>query len=115
MTIPTQLIDNRTSVERAVLVAAPTRDLTEHAAEEHLEELARLTTTAGGEVAGVLRQRIEAPNPRYFIGEGKALELKTLLGVSEANLVIFDDELSPAQGKNLEDLLGVRVMDRPEL
>lgn len=115
MTIPTQLIDNRTPVERAVLVAAPTREVTQHAAEEHLEELARLTETAGGEVAGILRQHIVAPYPRYFIGEGKALELKALLGVSDANLVIFDDELSPAQGKNLEDLLGVRVMDRPEL
>jgi GTP-binding protein HflX len=102
-------------VERAILVAAPTRDVTQEEADEHLGELARLTETAGGEVAGLLRQRIEAPNPRYFIGEGKALELKALLGTSNANLVIFDDELSPAQGKNLEDLLGVRVMDRPEL
>ena len=84
-------------------------------AEEHLEELARLTETAGGEVAAILRQRIDAPNPRYFIGEGKAKELKTLAQESGANLCIFDDELSPAQGKNLEDLVGVRIMDRPEL
>jgi GTP-binding protein HflX len=84
-------------------------------AEEHLEELARLTETAGGEVAAILRQRIDAPSPRYFIGEGKAKELKTLAQESGANLCIFDDELSPAQGKNLEDLVGVRIMDRPEL
>lgn len=83
--------------------------------EEHLQELARLTETAGGEVVSLLRQKIEAPNPRYFIGEGKARELKSLVAASDANLVVFDDELSPAQGKNLEDLLGVRVMDRPEL
>jgi GTP-binding protein HflX len=83
--------------------------------EEHLEELARLTETAGGEVVAVLRQRLDAPTPRYFIGEGKARELKDLVSRADANLVIFDDELSPAQGKNLEDLLGVRVMDRPEL
>jgi len=83
--------------------------------EEHLEELARLTHTAGGEVASILRQRIDRPNPRFYIGEGKAHELKALLEESEGNLVIFDEELSPAQGKNLEDLLGVRVLDRPEL
>jgi GTP-binding protein HflX len=83
--------------------------------EEHLEELARLTQTAGGEVTATLRQRIDRPNPRFFIGEGKAQELKSLLQESGANLVIFDEELSPAQGKNLEDLMGVRVLDRSEL
>jgi GTP-binding protein HflX len=114
-TIPTQLIENRTPVERAILVGAPTREVSQRTAEEHLEELARLAETAGGEVAAVIRQRIDAPNARYFIGEGKARELRNLLDSTEANLVIFDDELSPAQGKNLEDLLGVRVMDRPEL
>jgi GTP-binding protein HflX len=83
--------------------------------EEHLEELARLTHTAGGEVVSTLRQRVDRPNPKFFIGEGKAQELKGLLRTADANLVIFDEELSPAQGKNLEDLLGVRVLDRPEL
>jgi GTP-binding protein HflX len=114
-TIPTQLIENRTPVERAILVGAPTREVSQRTAEEHLEELARLAETAGGEVIAVIRQRIDAPNARFFIGEGKARELRNLLNTTEANLVIFDDELSPAQGKNLEDLLGVRVMDRPEL
>ena len=66
-------------------------------------------------MASVVRQRLETPNPRFFIGEGKARELKRLVKSSDANLVIFDEELSPAQGKNLEDLLGVRVLDRPEL
>ncbi len=66
-------------------------------------------------MASILVQRINAPNPRYFIGEGKARELKDLVADSGSNLVIFDDELSPAQGKNLEDLVGVRIMDRPEL
>jgi GTP-binding protein HflX len=114
-TIPTQLIENRTPVEQAILVGASTREVSQRTAEEHLEELARLAETAGGEVIAVVRQRIDAPNARFFIGEGKARELRGLLDSTEANLVIFDDELSPAQGKNLEDLLGVRVMDRPEL
>jgi len=108
-------MDNRAPVDRAILVGAPLKDVSQKVLDEHLDELARLTHTAGGEVASILRQRIERPNPRYYIGEGKAQELKRLLGSSEANLVIFDEELTPAQGKNLEDLLGVRVMDRPEL
>jgi GTP-binding protein HflX len=113
--IPTQLIDNRTPIDRAILVGAPTKDVSRKSLEDHLEELARLTHTAGGEVTATLRQRIETPNPRFYIGEGKARELKELLASSDANLVIFDEELSPAQGKNLEDFLEVRVLDRPEL
>jgi len=102
-------------VERAILVGAPSRDLDTHLADEHLEELARLTDTAGGEVVGVVRQRLSSPNPRLYIGEGKAGELRSLVQVSGADLVIFDEELTPAQGKNLEDFVGVRIMDRPEL
>ncbi len=84
-------------------------------AQEHLDELARLTDTAGGDVVGTVVQRIEAPNPRFYIGEGKAHELAGAVKKSRANLVVFDEELSPAQGKSLEDLLEVRVMDRSEL
>ena len=102
-------------MDKAVLVGAPERDLDSHLADEHLEELARLTDTAGGIVVGALRQRLAHPNPRFYIGEGKAEELKQLVGSTGADLVIFDEELSPAQGKNLEDLLGVRVLDRSEL
>ena len=83
--------------------------------DEHLEELSRLTDTAGGEVVGKLVQRIDAPNPAYYVGEGKAKELADLVAEREADLVVFDEELSPAQGKNLEEMVGVRVMDRSEL
>ncbi len=113
--IPTQLIDLRTPVDRAVLVGAPSRLEARDVADEHLQELTRLTDTAGGEVVGTLLQRIDAPHPRFYIGEGKARELSELVAECEANLVIFDEELSPAQGKNLEELLEVRVMDRSEL
>jgi GTP-binding protein HflX len=102
-------------VDRAVLVGAHTRDLDRRLADEHLEELGRLTDTAGGKVVGTLQQRIDRPHPRLFIGEGKGEELRRLVESTEADLVIFDDELSPAQGKNLEELLEVRVMDRAEL
>ena len=113
--MPTQLIDMRTPVERALLVGAPKGELERRLVEEHLAELARLTDTAGGEVVGTLTQRISRPNPRFYVGKGKADELKSLVTETEANLVIFDEELSPGQGKNLEDLLEVRVMDRSEL
>jgi len=84
-------------------------------ANEHLAELGRLTDTAGGVVVGEVVQRIRSPGPRYYVGKGKAAELAELVRAQEAELVIFDDELTPAQGKNLEDLCGVRVMDRAEL
>ena len=103
------------AVEHAVRVGAPRGELEVRLIDEHLAELARLTDTAGGEVVGKLTQRISKPNPRFYVGKGKADELKSLVIETEGNLVIFDEELSPAQGKNLEDLLDVRVMDRSEL
>ena len=96
-------------------MGAPTRDLSPDLAEEHIQELARLTDTAGGEVAGVVHQWIAAPHPRTYIGEGKAEELVREVQAENADHVIFDEELTPAQGKNLEDMVGVRVMDRSEL
>jgi GTP-binding protein HflX len=105
----------RTPVDEAILVGAPERDLDPRLADEHLAELERLTDTAGGTVVGILRQRLAHPNPRFYIGGGKAEELRVLVEARSADLVIFDEELSPAQGKNLEDLLKVRVMDRSEL
>ena len=105
----------RTPVDKVVLVGAPERDLDPRLADEHLEELGRLTDTAGGTVVGRLRQRLPHPNPRFYIGEGKAEELKELVVARGADLIVFDEELSPAQGKNLEELVGVRVMDRSEL
>jgi GTP-binding protein HflX len=83
--------------------------------EEHLEELERLADTAGVDVAGTLVQRLDSPHPKFYIGEGKAEELRMQVEAEEATLIIFDDELSPAQGRNLEKLVGARVMDRAEL
>ena len=62
-----------------------------------------------------MRQRLDSPSPKTYIGQGKAEELRQVVASSDADLVIFDEELSPAQGKNLEEQTGVRVMDRPEL
>ena len=96
-------------------MSAPTKDVPVKLADEHLAELARLTDTAGGKVVGTLRQRLDHPHAHYYVGEGKAGELKELVEANQADLVIFDEELTPAQGKNLEDHVGVRVMDRSEL
>lgn len=104
-----------TPVDRAVLVGAPPRSLSRALGDEHLEELGRLMDTAGGEVVGTLVQRIDKPHPRFYLGKGKAEELVEFVREREGDLVVFDEELSPAQGKNLEDLLGVRVLDRSEL
>ncbi len=101
--------------ERAVLVGAPEKGLPQQLADEHIEELARLTDTAGPDVVGALTQKVDKPNPKFYIGEGKAEELKALVEETEGTLIIFDDELSPAQGRNLEQFTGTRVMDRAEL
>lgn len=101
--------------ERAILVGAPLQDVSALDSQEHMLELARLSDTAGATVVGSISQRLERPNAKYYIGEGKARELKALVGSTNAKLVIFDEELSPAQGKNLENLIGVRIMDRAEL
>ena len=82
---------------------------------DHLEELTRLVDTAGAEVVGRITQQITAPKSATLIGEGKVEEVARAVTESGATLVIFDEELSPAQGANLERALEVRVMDRPEV
>ena len=98
-----------------MLVGTPHQLAPAGEAAEHLAELGRLTDTAGGIVAGTLVQRIRSPQPRWYLGKGKVQELAEQVRTLDADLVVFDDELTPAQGKNLEDLLKVRVVDRTEL
>ena len=114
-TIPTQLLDNRHQVERAILVSAPGRALDSRIVDEYMEELRHLTITAGGEVVGTMIQRLNAPTARTYIGSGKVKELRELVRTSDADLVIFDEELKPDQAHNLEVSLDLRVMDRSEL
>ena len=85
------------------------------AGESPLEELAALAEAAGARVLARSVQRREAPHPATFLGKGKALELARTITQREADLAICDQELTPAQGRNLERLLGVRVLDRTEL
>jgi GTP-binding protein HflX len=83
--------------------------------EEHLDELAELTRSADVEVVGRAVQQRRSPDPGTFIGRGKAAELREAVRTVEADLVIFDDDLSPSQIKNLEEILGLAVMDRSGL
>ncbi len=83
--------------------------------DEHLEELARLADTAGAIVVGTLTQQLDKPHPGTYLGKGKVEELRELITSLGATLVIFDDELTPAQGKNIEEVVHTRVMDRAEL
>src|SRR3989339_1134977 len=83
--------------------------------EESLAELARLTHTAGAKVVGTLSQKRPMPDQRYYIGQGKLLELQTLVKSTEADMVVFDISLSSSQQRNLEEFLGLKVIDRTEL
>jgi GTPase len=111
-----ELIDLAATTERALLIGAPRKGRSaRHRTAEHLEELARLADTAGAEVVGEVVQQIERPNPATYLGKGKVAELTQTIADKDATLLLFDDELSPSQGKNIEDLTGKRVMDRAEL
>lgn len=82
---------------------------------DHLDELSLLADTAGAEIVGVVVQSRDDVVSTYYIGKGKAEELKLEVERTEANLVIFDNDLTPAQGSNLEKLLGIKVIDRSAL
>ncbi|MCG0237782.1 MAG: GTPase HflX [Firmicutes bacterium] len=84
-------------------------------AEESLAELALLAETAGAEVVGTVIQRRPRPDPATFIGEGKAREIEARRQVEGFDLVIFDDELTPTQQRNLESIIGCAIIDRPTL
>ncbi len=85
------------------------------ALDEHLRELERLADTAGAVVVGRLTQQLDRPHPGTYLGKGKIEELKVLVEEKKASLIIFDDELSPSQGNNIETVVGTRVVDRAEL
>ena len=111
-----RLIEIQAPIERAFLVGAPRKgsDDAVHV-DEHLEELERLADTAGAQVIGRTVQRIDAPTPNFYLGQGKVESLKEDLKNSNATLVLFDEGLTPVQGVKLEKSLGVRVMDRTEV
>lgn len=102
--------------ERAVLVGVEWRQ-SSWPVDRSLDELERLADTAGAVVVGRLTQRLERPVPKSFIGSGKVEELKSLVGRLEADVVIFDEDLTPAQQSHLERAVGepVKIIDRTAL
>ncbi len=100
---------------RAILVGIKLRDNLIHETEESLQELQQLAETAGIEVASATIQQRNIPNPTYFIGEGKVEELKPLIEEFNVDAIIFDEELSPGQNRNLERTFDVTVIDRTGL
>ena len=105
------------SINKAVLVGLNAGCLSreENADEESLEELAALLETAGGQSVGVAFQSKDSPDARTFIGEGKVQEVKELVQNAGADMVIFDNPLSPSQQRVLTEELGVQVLDRAAL
>jgi len=101
--------------EKAVLVGLITQTQTEEKAREYLDELAFLAETAGASPEKLFFQRVDYPNPKTYVGPGKLIEIKSFVDEHEIGVVIFDDELSPKQLRNIEAELKVMILDRTSL
>ncbi|GGZ19618.1 GTPase HflX [Echinicola pacifica] len=107
-----KLFETAPEAETAVLVAIIKQSQSELEVEEHLDELAFLTETLGAKEVHRFTQRLEKPDIRTFVGSGKLEEIQTYVTHFEVDMVIFDDDLSPSQMRNLENELKVKVYDR---
>lgn len=103
------------SYENTILIGLITQFQDEELSEEYLDELEFLAFTAGGEVKRRFTQKLEVPNPKTFIGTGKLEEVKKFVDENDIGVAIFDDELSPAQQKNIERILEIKIIDRTNL
>lgn len=101
--------------DRVLLVGLMTDGMNARQFEDGLAEVTRLVDTAGGEVLQTLRQKRPSPHPQTVVGEGKVQEIALAAQTMGANLIVFDRDLSPAQVRNLETQIGVRVVDRTEV
>lgn len=109
------VLEQEVSVEKAILVGCQTPALDDIRFQYSMEELSSLTETAKGEVLISVAQKRDRPHPALYIGKGKVEELKALVDELEADLVIFNDELSPSQKRNLSSELDARIIDRTQL
>jgi len=110
------MIEKRDSkIENVVLVGVITKEQNEDKSKEYLDELEFLTYTAGGEVVKRFVQKLEFPHPKTFIGSGKLDEVRSYIQNAGIKTVIFDDELNPAQLRNVEKVLDCKVLDRTNL
>ncbi len=101
--------------EKTVIVGIITQNQSEEKLTEYLDELEFLTFTAGGEVVKRFFQKMERPNPKTFLGTGKMEEINLYVKEHQISTVIFDDELSPSQQKNITKILECKVLDRTNL
>jgi len=101
--------------ERAILIGLEQEGVSKWDLRDSMEELAELANSAGAEVVDTITQKLQKPTAPYYIGKGKAELIKDSLQDREVTSVIFNDELSPAQGRNLENLLARKVLDRTQL
>lgn len=106
---------NQKTRERAVLIGVETRFQSAEKLEEYLEELAFLADTAGADTLKVFTQKLDVPHPKTFVGSGKMDEIVAYVKEHEIELAIFDDELTPSQLKNVENILEIKVLDRTNL
>lgn len=107
-----QTLIERTHRERIVIVGVTLPGMTDEETEESMDELAMLVDTAGADVVARLVQRRDAPDHTWYVGKGKAQELKEVCLTVDADTVVFDNELTPAQQYNLEKMLGRTALDR---
>ncbi|MGZ7042672.1 MAG: GTPase HflX, partial [Thermoanaerobaculia bacterium] len=101
--------------EKSIAVGLILPQLSRRVAEEHLEELEKLIESAGGTVVARVLSKRPAPDPAMWVGSGKAEEIESLRKHHGATLVVFDDDLSPAQVRNLEKIIEGKVIDRSAL
>ena len=110
-----KVYDTALKPERVVLVGIALQGEKAEQTKEHLDELAFLVDTAGGEVDAIFTQRMAKPDRSTFVGTGKLEEIATYVKAEEIDVVVFDDELSPSQLRNIEKELGVKILDRSNL
>lgn len=101
--------------EKTIIVGIITQNQDEDKLKEYLDELEFLTFTAGGEVVKRFSQKMEKPNPKTFVGTGKLEEIANYIKENDVSTIIFDDELSPSQQKNISKIFNIKVLDRTNL
>ena len=102
-------------MEKTVLIGIITIDQDIEKARDYLDELAFLTLTAGGKVTKIFTQKLNNPNPKTFIGEGKIMEIREYVKENDIQTVIFDDELSATQERNISKIFNCKILDRTNL
>jgi len=109
------MLENNTQTEKAVLIGLIYPGQDESISQEYLDELSFLTETAGAEPVRRFTQKLDRPDPKTFVGSGKVDEIAGFVSENNIDIAIFDDELSPSQIRNIEKILGCRVLDRTNL